>query len=84
MLPIQRYVFISPFGPISDSPVVMTFMLEIDGRYEVLLFRLKSRRAREHLAIKFLWATARLLVTRVILVYLVLLGMSFSLYSWCS
>ena len=37
MLPIQRYVFISLLGPLSDSPVVMTFMLEIDGGYEVLL-----------------------------------------------
>ena len=37
MLPIQRYVFISSRGPISDSPVIMTFMLEVDRGHEVLL-----------------------------------------------
>ena len=37
MLPIQRYVFISSRGPISDSPVIMAFMLEVDRGHEVLL-----------------------------------------------
>ena len=44
MLPIQKFVIESPHGTISDSLVVMTFMLEIDGGMKFfLLLRLKSQ-----------------------------------------
>ena len=71
-----------PPGDSCDSLVVMTCLKSMEA-YVLLTTWLKFQSAKG-LAIQFLWATARLLVTRVSLVYLVLLSMSFSLCSWCS
>ena len=100
VLPFQRFVINSPKGTITDSLVVMTIYARNRWRHEVLLTASAKISEREgiispygsygqfclvisHMCQPFL-PTAQLLVTRVSLVYPVLLGMSFSLCSWCS
>ena len=55
--------------PMFSSSGGLKFVILFWGLWKCLLLRLKSQSAGKHLTIQLLWATARLLVTRLSLIY---------------